>query len=253
MARARLDVIVAVSLAVAGSFGVVSAGKPPKPQPVAIVTFRCLTNDPGSPGPCDPLGRGGTDRVRDDGSWSYSGVIDSGGLFTPLIATPENGRLLNLHFGSTLGPRTCDTVGNCHPNGPSDGKHLALVEASIRVKPLVNGTWEDLPGLLFGMSTCNVPYPALVHYTFWLPDGNGHWGFNFNPRAYPGTTAAVVVRVNSTTWTAEAEADDIGELLSWGHTGIRRHNGPSREGQFNMPFKVTIEASGLPAGAGTCS
>jgi hypothetical protein len=121
------------------------------------------------------------------------------------------------------------------------------------VKPLQNGSFEDLPGLLYGMSSCGATYPALVHYTFLLPDGNGHWGFNFNPRAYAGTTAAVVIRVNNQTWTVEAESDDIGELLSWNHTGIRRNNGPSREGRFNMPFKATIAASSLPAGAGTCS
>ena len=145
------------------------------------------------------------------------------------------------------------SVGNCHPNGPTDGKSLGLDDFQFRVKPLVDSTWDDLPGLLFGMSVCGLQYPALVHFTFWLPDGNGHWGFNFNPRAYPGTTAAVVVRVNPTKWTVEAESDDIGELLSWGHTGIRRNNGPSGEGRFQMPFKATIVATGLPAGAGTCN
>lgn len=254
MAGLRVDALVAMSLAAAGSFVVVSAAKPPKPQPVtATLTFRCLADDPGSPGPCDPLGSGGTDRFRDDGML-YSGVIDTGGLFTPLIVTPTNGRLFNIHLGLFIpGTRRCDSVGNCHPTNFSGGADLALNNVQFRVKPLVPVTWEDLPGLLFGMSTCGAPQPALVHYTFWLPDGNGHWGFNFNPRAYPGTTAAIVVRVTPTTWTVEAEADDIGELLSWGHTGIRRNNGPSGEGHFNMPFRATIQAGGLPAGAGTCN
>ena len=55
------------------------------------------------------------------------------------------------------------------------------------------------------------------------------------------------------TWTVEAETDNIGELLSWGHTRIRRNNGPSGEGRFQMPFKATIEVSSLPTGAGTCT
>ena len=97
MARARLDVMVAVSLAVAGSLGVVAAGKPPKPQPVtATVTFRCDTFDPGPPGPCDPPGE--NDRIRGDGEGTYAGVIDPGGLFTPLIATSEDSRVVNFHF-----------------------------------------------------------------------------------------------------------------------------------------------------------
>ena len=251
MGRLNLGVAVAGSLVVvAGSLGVVTAAKPPQTV-AATVAFRCMTDNPGSPGPCDPLDQGGTERVRDDGA-VYTGAIDQSGLFSPQIATPANGRLVNLHFGASL-TRNCLTVGNCHPNGATDGKHLVLDSFQFRVKPLVDGTWEDLPGLLFGMSACNTRYPALSHFTYWLPDGNGHWGFNFNPRAYAGTTAAVVVRLDNLTWTVEAEAEDIGELLSWGHTRIFRRNGPSLEGKFNMPFKATIAVSSLPAGAGTCN
>ena len=255
MTPVRIHVMGAAAMVLAGSLAVVAAGKPPKPVPVtAEVTFRCFGEDPGTPGPCDPFNLGGTERVRDDRAGSYTGSIGPDGLFSPRIATPENDRLVNMLFGTSLSDsRRCTSVGNCHPNGPTDGKNLELHDVQFRVKPLVDVTWEDLPGLLFGMSACGVRYPALVHYTYWLPDANGHWGFNFNPRAYPGTTAAVVVRLDQTTWTVEAESDDIGELLSWGHTGIRRNNGPSGEGKFNMPFKATIVANGLPAGAGTCN
>jgi hypothetical protein len=255
MKRVRIHVMVAVAMGLAGSLAGVAAGKPPKPGPVAAtVTFRCFAEDLGTPGPCDSFDLGGTDRVRDDRAGSYIGSIGPEGMFGQRIATSPNGRLVNMHFGTSIpGTRTCTSVDNCHPNGPTDSMNLELRDFDFRVKPLVDGTWEDLPGLLFGMSVCGRRYPALVHSTFWLPDANGHWGFNFNPRAYPGTTAAVVVRVDQMTWTVEAESDDIGELLSWAHTGIRRHNGPSREGRFQMPFRATIVASGLPAGAGTCN
>lgn len=255
MGRLRIGATVAVPMVVAGSLSLLAAGKPPKPQPVtATVEFRCFADDPGAPGPCDPLALGGTDRVRDDAFGPYTAVIGTSGLLSSQLATPDNDRIVNMHFGTSIaGTRTCATVGNCHPNGSTDGKTLALDNFQFRVKPLVDGTWEDLPGLLFGMSSCGQSYPALVHYTFWLPDNNGHWGFNFNPRAYPGTDAAVVVRHDNVTWTVEADIDDEGELLSWNHSGISRNNGPSREGRFIMPFKATIVANGLPAGAGTCS
>jgi len=228
-------------------------GKPPKPAPVpATVTYRCLAAEPASPLCGEPV-INGTDRVRDDGA-SYAGFIDPSGLLVTQLSTPASGRFLNMHFGDSLpGSRTCTVVGNCHPNGPSDGKHLELNNAEVRVKPLVDATWADPPGLLFGMS-CNTRSQALVHYTFWLPDGDGHWGFNFNPRDYPDTSAAVLIRLDNVTWTLEAESDDIGELLSWAHSGIRGRNGPSHEGRFNMPFKLTIVATGpLPAGAVTCT
>jgi hypothetical protein len=228
-------------------------GKPPKQTPMpATVTFRCLAAEQASPLCSEPV-INGTDRVRDDGQ-SYSGFIDPSGLFTTQLSTPGSGRFLNMYFGNSLpGSRTCTDVGNCQPNGPSDGKHLELNNAEVRVKPLIDGTWADLPGLLFGMS-CNSDYPALVHYTFWLPDGDGHWGFNFNPRDYPNTTPAVIIRLDNVTWTVEAKSYYIGELLSWAHSGIHGKNGPSREGRFNMPFKFTIDATGpLPAGAVTCT
>jgi hypothetical protein len=161
------------------------------------------------------------------------------------------GRLLNLHLGPPIaGTRTCLTLNNCNGDGPIDA--LELADWELRVKPLVEGTWEDLPGGLFALS-CGTTYPALVHYTFWLPSANGHWGLNLNPRAYPGTTAADLTRTSNLSWTVEAKSDDIAELLSWAHDRLRGKQGPSREGRFNAPFKFTIDAQTLIAGAKTCS
>jgi hypothetical protein len=233
-------------------------GKPPKQQisvPV-IATFRCLTSEPLSP-LCNAPVIDGTDRIRDDGR-SYAGTIDPSGLFGAQLSTPvsrpETARLLNMYFGTSVtGSRTCEVVGNCHPNGASDNESFGLNNAQLRVKPLVPGTWEDLPGLMFGMA-CNVGYPALVHYTFWLPDGDGHWGFNFNPREYPSTTDALLTRLDHDTWSVEAGSAQSGELLSWAHSGIRGKNGPSHEGVFTMPFKVTIDATGpVPTSGVTCT
>ena len=250
----RLQFAGVVAATVVGVFGVITAAGGPKPQPVpATMTFRCFAGGGGldSCGPVsdDPA----TDRVRDDGLLYTGGSIDTSGVYNVVIAPTAN-RLLNLSLGSRIDNlRPCDTTGNCHPFLNLANTNLALDYFDIKVKPLTTNLSQDLAGGLYGMTTCQtMVYPALVHYTFWLPDGDGHWGLNFNPKAYPGTTAANLVRLTDTTWSVES-VGDIAELLSWGHSGITRHDGPSHEGRFYVPFKLTIAAtSPLPSGVGRC-
>jgi hypothetical protein len=162
---------------------------------------------------------------------------------------PTDGRSLNLRLGDVVpGSRLCETALNCSPDYDAVVGNLVdpipLDDVSIEVKPVV-GT-NDLPGLLWGM-TCGNPTDAIVQYTFWLPSGNGHWGFNFNQRAYPNTTNAAITRDSNLQWTVVSKMTSIGELLSWGHTGLRRpQSGPSREGLYSVNFKFTIVASGTP-------
>lgn len=238
-------------------FQVVQKGNAkPVTSVAATGTFRCYS-DPGEvpPDPCLLPASGAdntVDRARDDAA-VYTGVID--GLYY-FHFTPSQNRTLALHFGNLAsGPRNCEAIGNCNPDGPLNNKDLLLNEVDLRVKPLVDGTWEDLAGGLFAMS-CSDPdgYPGLVHFTFWLPSLNGHWGLNFNPRAYAPSTGVTLRRLDNLTWTAEANGTDhLAELISFAHTGIRRKNGPSREGFFRVPFKLTLVAAAMPAGAVTCS
>ena len=247
----RLQFAGVVAATVVGVFGLITAAGGPKPQPVpATMTFRCFAGGGGldSCGPVsdDPA----TDRVRDDGLLYTGGSIDTSGVFN--VTFSPGSRILNLFLGPRIpGSRTCDAVNNCHP-GDLENSHLTLDYFDIKVKPLTSNGSQDLAGGLYAMTTCNtLVYPALVHYTFWLPDGDGHWGLNFNPKAYPGTTSANLIRVNNTTWTVEAKGD-IAELLSWGHSNLTRHDGPSHEGLFYVPFNLTIVASALPSGVGRC-
>jgi hypothetical protein len=246
-----------VAAAVVGVLGTVTmAGPPPKKQPLpATMTFRCMAGDPGSPS-CDPVSDL-TDRIRDDSFGTYfGGAIDTGGVFNVGFAPVT--RVLQMFLGTRLdaGPRPCDTIGNCHLLDLADAGHT-LDNFNVRVKPLTSfgSGSEDLAGGLYALTACgpgNV-YPALVHYTFWLPDGDGHWGLNFNPKAYPGTTAANLRRLSSTQWTVES-VGGTGDLLSWGHSGIRGKNGPSREGRFTVGFKLTINLmSSLPVGVQGCT
>ena len=247
----RLQFAGVVAATVVGVIGVVTAAGGPKPQPVpATMTFRC---DAGGGGSCGDLDiSGDADRVRDDGSAYTGGSIDTSGVFNVNFAPGP--RVLNLFLGGRLSDRPCIAAHNCHPLDLAN-TDLALNYFDIKVKPLTADGSQDLAGGLYAMTNCHSDYPALVHYTFWLPDGDGHWGLNFNPKAYPGTTPANLVREDSGTWTVEAKPGfSTAELLSWGHSGITRHNGPSHEGFFDVRFKLTIAATApLPSGVGRCN
>lgn len=244
-----------VAFVVLGSLGVLAAKGPASTTTPATATFRCYS-DPDVPDDllrCDePAPDGsvanGSDRARDDRSGTYTGG-SVGSTSFHLRRTPETARLLSLHLGSPIEAPRCLSTGNCNVDGPLSD--LSLNDWELRTKPLTEGTWEDLPGGLFGMS-CNQIYPALVHFTFWLPSANGHWGLNLNPRAYPETTAARLTRLGDLTWAVEAENEHVAELLSWNHNKIRANRGPSREGRYNVAFKFTINATSLLAGAKTC-
>jgi hypothetical protein len=117
------------------------------------------------------------------------------------------------------------------------------------VKALTQPPYQDLPGGLTAMR-CVSTSPGLVHFTWWMPDNDGHWGFNFNPKEYPDTSAVKLTRESLRTWRVETEPpginrNDVGELLSWAHSGIKHHDGPSHEGRFHVPFSFTITMTDL--------
>jgi hypothetical protein len=243
---------------------VVTAGaavKPPKLQDApAMTTFRCYAGDHASLS-CQPVSDG-TDRIRDDTNplvggdpygYDLAKIASSG--FYALTLTPNSGRALSLALGTpTFAPVPCQVAENCNPDhGNVVNSNLTLDTASIELKPLVATAtgYSELPGLLWGMN-CTEAYPAKVHYTFTLPSGNGHWGFNFNQVVYPGSTNAVITRESDGYWTVESNG--IGELLSWGHSGLRRpRSGPSHEGFFYANFKFTIVVVSLPSPSVGCS
>jgi hypothetical protein len=103
-----------------------------------------------------------------------------------------------------------------------------------------------------------------LNYTFVLPAGigavgGGHWGFKFKLKAYTGTTNAAITRTGKLHWSVVSNPinDSVGELLSWGHTGLLRpQSGPSHEGFYKARFAFAIVADNLPApelGSGGCS
>jgi hypothetical protein len=243
--------IVVVALAVG------AAGKPPKlPDVPAMTTFRCMAGEPASSS-CQAIADS-TDRIRDDGdAYGYDlAKVWSTGFFNFGIQA-SSGRTLTLALGTPIAtlPVACLGTGNCNPDRPAVvNSSLTLQTVSIQLKPLVataTGS-SEVSGLLWGMN-CTDAYPAKVHYTFSLPSGNGHWGFNFSSVAYPGSNNAVITRApDGVHWTVESTGL-IGELLSWDHSGLRRpQSGPSHEGFFYANFKFTIEIAGLPSSSVGC-
>ena len=232
---------------------VLTAAKPAPPVPTAAtVTFRC----DGAVGaaPCGDPSVATNDRVRADDVAYSTGTIGSTGMYlVRLTPTSTAGRWLNLYFYDP-GSRPCAVAGNCNPDGPLYQKPqpMALDDIELRTKPLVNGTWDDLPGGLFAIA-CGGTSPGMVHFTFWLPTGNGHWGLNFNPRSASGSSPVSIRRIAFNQWTVSAAQGDLGGLLSWNHSGLRGRNGPSVEGLFTAPFLFTIDATGSVPGNGSCT
>ena len=240
----RVKGFVGLFLAV-GAVGAGAAAKPSKPQPVvAVATFRCTAESPPAP-QCDSSAVG-KDAVWDDATTYVGGSITADGMFG-LRLTPDRNRLLSFYLDASIeGTRDCDGIGNCNPDGPLPPL-VQVNDFEIKIKPIkpgsTAGTWEDLPGGLLGMPCTPTPAATIVHFTFWLPSGDGHWGVNLNRRDYPATNNAVVSRPTADTWIVEAALTDVAELLSWNHSGIFRRNGPSREGRFFLPFKLTLNAT----------
>ena len=246
-----------------GAVVVVTAGaaqKPPKLQDTrAMTTFRCIAGEGLGSGSCQdpfdpPLPPGvDVDRVRDDGNaYGYElARIASSGFYG--LSLSNSGRSLSLALGNPIGTVPCVDAGNCNPDRVTIvNNHLTLAPASIELKPLVTATGPELSGLLWGMN-CTDVYQAKVHYTFTLPSGDGHWGFNFNQLVYPGSNNALITRASDGRhWTVESNGL-YGELLSWGHSGLlRRNSGPSHEGFFLANFKFTIEVVSLPSPSVGC-
>jgi hypothetical protein len=217
-----------VLLAVAGA-AVLLAAPPPKPTSLAATAT---------------FGGGAVTT-----SASLGGAISSG-IYSVRVTPTGSSPALFVDLGGFLsGTRECSTatLARCNPDGPLNdppGVVLALDEFDVRVKPLTSDLPEadDLPGGLTGMGCTGELAYALVHYTFWLPGGDGHWGMNANPRYH--ADAALVERRNRTTWVVTSPGVEGGraELVSFAHSAILRKSGPSHEGQYALPFSITITA-----------
>jgi hypothetical protein len=218
-----------VMLAVVGA-AVLLAAPPPKPASLAATA---------------EFGVGGAATT----SAMLGGAISSG-IYSVRVTPTGSSPVLVMDFTGFLGDETREcpdaTLARCNPDGPPNGV-LELDDFDVRVKPLTSNhpDADDLPGGLTGMACGEAAY-ALVHYTFWLPGGDGHWGMNASPRYH--AHAVTVNRSGSSTWVVTSPgvlvgAEGVAELVSFAHSAILRKSGPSHEGQYALPFSITIYAS----------
>jgi hypothetical protein len=180
-----------------------------------------------------------------------AGTISSSGIYGVRVTPESLAPVLSVDLGGYIdGTRECAsaTLARCNVDGPLTGDPpvgvLELRDFSVGVKPLTSGTpdADDLPGGLTGMA-CGGSAFALVHFTFWLESGDGHWGMNVNPR-YHADTARVDRSEDGTSWlvTSPGVVDGRAELVSFAHSNLLRRSGPSHEGQYVLPFSITITA-----------
>lgn len=235
-----------------------SAAKPPKPvtSVPATASFDCAS-PAGSPSPCatteavDPVAH----HIVDEGGGTYAGGVLGERFFLRITGTGRAIRLF-LH-GALPDSLECAVPGvlaACNPDTrlPSlNGTGIDMTDAEVSIVVLDPApSYADAAGGLVAMPCDGIPRLALVHFTTWLAGGEGHWGVNFNPRAYH-SSAADVTREGPTTWVVEASASQDAELVSFNHSGIRRKAGPSHEGLYSVPFRLTIEATApVPTGSG---
>lgn len=181
------------------------------------------------------------------------GAINSIGAFTASVASPpDSGTEVTLpdylappdHPEDTRECAVPGVLAGCNPDGPLSGS-VALEKFQVGVKPILGEAdeYQDRPGGLTGMA-CFSSSDALVNYTLYILNSvEGHWGLNANPRYH--ADAATVVRTSGTTWVVTAVGR--AELISFGHSGIaRKGKGPSHEGQYILPFQITIFAANAP-------
>lgn len=263
----RLTTLVSVITLAGGATALLAQGKTKTVATVpATLTFRCGADTGPSEGPCgletDGQATAGADRLRDDGA-GYGGTVGDVSFFYRSYGT----RPLRLFLGSPLPDSIeCDgALAGCNPdlaadagNVAYDGSETRLDDFEVQIKPIDLGTLENRVGGLVALP-CGVEFPALVHITVRMAAVEGHWGLNYNARAYH-SEFATVERTGDYTWTVDTRAnnsEDVGdtaELVAFNHRGITRRAGPSHEGWFAVPFSATIDSLGrLPTRSTRCS
>ena len=212
------------------SIGAQKAAKPTAPVPVSA-EFRC-------PQLVDCVS---VDRIEGDGLGPYFGDpnVQQGAyfdmnnhLYFPLRR--GLGRFVSLDFSATLGTPSCASTNSCRKNFTTVFTDHSL-PASI-TNP-VDAVGESLPNGFYSLA---VGQSAAAKYLLNFADPSGRalrWSVRFNPPAYPGSSYVTVTRTGTSSWSIEATASDVAELVSTPTSGraVTVH-----EGFYAMPFKISV-------------
>jgi hypothetical protein len=258
-----------LTVLIAGAAAMLSAAKPTPPvtSMSTTMTFRCYSTPAvGDEDACavsENTVQPNADHIGDEGGGFYVGSMGSVAAGANFTAA---GRALQVFLHEAINNSRAlecgapGVVAGCNPGPllPFDGTS-GVFDAEMSVKVLNASATAPSPGpdptledASLTTMACNVPRLALAQITLRVPGGEGHWGLNFNKRAYH-STGATITRVATATWVVEAGPAQYAELVSFGHSNIQGKKGPSHEGRYVAPFKLTIQGNApLPIGTTTC-
>jgi len=218
--RARLMGSAVILAVVAGAAALLAA--PPAKSLVAIATFRNAESDAVT------------------SQMAVTGAISSG-VFDATVASPATSGTQVTLPALIPGTRECETAALAGCNPDAQAGTLSLDSSQLRVKPILDNDpdYDDRPGGLTAMP-CPSSSSALVNHALYITGTEGHWGLNANPRYH--SEPAIVERTSRTTWVVTHDGRR-GELVSFSHSNILRKSGPSHEGQYILPFQITLTAN----------
>lgn len=182
------------------------------------------------------------DRIQGDMAGGYTGAptapeqgpyFDSEShLYFPL--QPGRGRFVSLDFSAPLGTPPCAANATCRKNVTT------LITDDSRPAAITNPV--DAMGSLLpnGFLSVAVGQSVRARYKLNFADPSGRsllWTVRFNSNVYPGSTDVTVTRTATNSWTVEASASDVAELVSTTTSGRQI---AVNEGYYSMPFKITV-------------
>jgi hypothetical protein len=218
--------------------GAQKGGKPKPTDQAATAWFRC--NGPNPPDGASPCGREGfvlSDAITGDGA----AYIGTGDLWTGSDAflRSDGEFVLDLR---TLGRRFA-FLDFHHIVALPTGFHRKTFEQATLEQFHLNTNVLDLNGqevdgglssLLPGESR-----PARIK-AYWTDQYGVSYTIRFNAAAYLGSTNVTATRDSANQWTIEAAEWDIAQLVSPPESSKGKPTGPTDEGFYHMPFRITF-------------
>lgn len=218
------------------------AQKGGKPKPVdqpATAWFRC--NGPNPPDGASPCGAEGgfvfSDSITGDGN-TYRGDAD---LWTGTDAFLRSDGEFALDLRS-LGGRFAFLDFRHVVSAPTGFHRKTFEQAALEQFHLntnvLDANGQELSGGLTALIPGETRQARIKAY--WTDQYGVSYTIRFNAAGYPGSTNVAVTRDGANQWTVEAFDWNIAQLVSPPESSTGKPTGPTDEGFYHMPFKITF-------------
>ena len=239
--RQKHALTLAMVICLAGT-SIALAQKGGKPKPVdkpATAWFRCNgANPPSGPSPCGANAAALSDSITGDG-FTYIGVGDTTTGSGPFLRS--DGEFdMDLRGGSRLVYLSFEHV-YAPPSGSFFRKHfdnVTLNQFHFNTHVLT-ASGQEFTGGLTDLQVGETR-PARIKSYWTDPYCNCDYTIRFNALGYPGSTNVSVTRDFANQWTIEASSSDIAQLVSPPRSTTGKPTGPTDEGFYRMPFRITF-------------